>query len=154
EPYRVFEAIWPDAFGRFGPENRSWIQALPTPGERQLWTPSLYLGGLTLALAAAGMSSAGKSREAPAWPVWVLLVGTVALAASFGKFGGPLWWARWIPSIADVIGPHDPLRRRERLDGLLPDGAASAYGVLAVALPAFSLFRYPAKLLPIVALAV
>jgi hypothetical protein len=153
EPYRLIEAVWPAAFGRFGPENRSWIQALPPAGERQLWTPSLYLGGLTLLFAAGGLALALKPRAAPAWAVWLALVGTVALAASLGRFGGPLWLARWLPGAAAWLGPHDPLQRVDRVDGYLDDGQGSVYGLLALVLPGFSLFRYPAKLLPLAALA-
>jgi hypothetical protein len=56
--------------------------------------------------------------------------------------------------VAEVLGPHDPLRRRERFDGFVPDGTGSVYGLLALVLPGFSLFRYPAKLLSVAALAV
>jgi hypothetical protein len=160
EPYRLAEAVWPDAFGRVGPDNRSWIQAIPPAGERMLWTPSLYLGGLTLALAAGGLGwgrgqgQGRKPRDDPAWPAWLALVGAVALAASFGRFGGPLWLARAMPSVAGVLGPHDPPQARERFDGFLPDGTGSVYDLLALLLPGLSLFRYPAKLLPVVSVAV
>jgi hypothetical protein len=121
-----------------------------------LWTPSLYLGGLTLALAAGGLGwgRGRKARDDPAWPGWLALVATVALAGSFGRFGGPFWVARLIPGVADGLGPHDPPQARERFDGFLPDGTGSVYGLLALVLPGFSLFRYPAKLLPIAAVAV
>jgi hypothetical protein len=153
EPYRLIEAAWPDAFGRFGPENRSWIQALPPVGERMLWTPSLYLGGLTLVFAAGGLALVVKPRAAPAWAVWLALVGAVALGASLGRFGGPLWLARCLPGGAALVGPHDPLHRVDRVDGFLDDGQGSVYGLLALVLPGFSLFRYPAKLLSFAALA-
>jgi hypothetical protein len=154
EPYRLIEAVWPDAYGRFGPDNRSWIQAVPPVGERQLWTPSLYIGGLTLMLAASGMGTTRKTRACAAWPVALLFIGGVALAASFGRFAGPLWWARCLPGLAEVLGPHDPHPDRQRIDGYLPDGTGSVYGLLALLLPGFSLFRYPAKLLPVTVLAV
>src|SRR5262249_17040416 len=154
EPYRLIEAVWPDAFGRFGPDNRSWIQALPPVGERQLWTPSLYIGGLTLMLAAGGLGTTRMTRAGPAWPGALLFIGGVALAASFGRFGGPLWWARGLPGLANILGPHDPYPHRERFDGFVPDGTGSVSGLLALLLPGFSLFRYPAKLLPVTVLAV
>ena len=34
EPYRVLEMVWPGAYGRFGPANRSWLHAIPPRGER------------------------------------------------------------------------------------------------------------------------
>ena len=63
EPYRLAEAIWPHVFGLEVPENRCWIQAIPPAGERMLWSPSLYVGGivLVLALGAAGL------RGGPPW---------------------------------------------------------------------------------------
>jgi hypothetical protein len=143
EPYRVLEAVWPSAYGRFGPENRSWIHALPPRGERQVWTPSLYLGGLTLVLALGGIGF----RGGPPSQRWLSLVAIVALGASFGKFGGPLWVVRWLPGAVAVLGPHDPLRGVDRIDAFLHDGAGSVYGLLAAALPGFNLFRYPGKLL-------
>ena len=143
EPYRVLEAVWPGAYGRFGPENRSWVHAIPPAGERQVWTPSLYLGGLTLVLALSGFGF----RGGPPWRRWLSLVAVVAVAASFGRFGGPLWLVRWLPGAAAVLGPHDPLRGVDRIDAFLHDGAGSVYGLLAALLPGFNLFRYPGKLL-------
>jgi hypothetical protein len=142
EPYCIIEMVWPGAFGRFGPENRSWIQAIPPAGERQIWTPSLYLGGLTLVLALGGFGF----RGGPAWRPWLSLVALVALAASFGKFGGPLWIVRWVPGVPALLGRHDPARGVERVDGFFHDGAGSVYGLLAAVLPGFDLFRYPGKL--------
>jgi hypothetical protein len=154
EPYRIIEMLWPDAFGRFSPDNRSWIQAIAPAGERLLWAPSLYLGGLTMVLAAGGLAAACAcpSRDGSRWPAWLALVAAVAILASFGRFGGSLWLARWIPGVEDFLGPHDPLRRRERVDVFLQDGAGSVYGLLALVLPGLSLFRYPAKLFPLAAL--
>ena len=155
EPYRLLEAVWPDAWGQFGPENRSWIQALPPAGERLLWTPSLYIGGLTLMLAVAGLGFSHRLGDgrAPAWRTWLSLVAISGVAAGFGRFGGPLWVARWLPGVSAVLGPHDPLQPLDRVDEFLPDGAGSVYGVMAWVLPGFSLFRDPAKLLPFAALA-
>jgi hypothetical protein len=149
EPYRVIEMVWPSAFGNSWPESRSWIQALPPADERMLWTPSLYLGGLTLVLALGGLGF----RGGPAWRPWLSLVALVALAASFGKFGGPLWIIRWVPGVPALLGPHDPLQGIERVDRFLHDGAGSVYGLLAAALPGFELFRYPGKLLTFAAAA-
>ena len=155
EPYRLLEAVWPDAWGRFGPENRSWVQALPPAGERLLWTPSLYIGGLTLMLAGAGLGFSHRPGDggAPAWRTWLSLVAICAVAAGLGRFGGPLWVARWLPGVSAVLGPHDPPQPLDRVDAFLDDGAGSVYGLMAWVLPGFSLFRYPAKLMPFAALA-
>src|SRR5262249_14733125 len=48
---------------------------------------------------------------------------------------------------ADRLGAPDPPAGLERIDGFLPDGAVSAYGLLAELLPGFALFRYPGKLM-------
>ena len=72
---------------------------------------------------------------------------------SFGRFGGPLWLVRWLPGVAAVLGPHDPVIGVDRIDGFLEDGAGSVYGLLAAILPGFTLFRYPGKLLTFAALA-
>jgi hypothetical protein len=149
EPYRMVEAVWPNMYGRFGPANQSWIHAIPPAGERQVWMPSLYLGGLTLVLVLGGVGF----RGAPAWKRWLTIIAVVATAASFGRFGGPLWLARWLPGAAAILGPHDPVRGVDRMDPFLHDGAGSVYGLLALVFPGFSLFRYPGKLLIFAAVA-
>jgi hypothetical protein len=150
EPYRLFEAIWPHIYGVEVPVNRSWIQAIPPAGERLIWSPSLYLGALTLVLflGAAGMRRDQCSRS------WLTVVTMLSLIAAFGKFAGPLWWARCVPQLAAVLGQHDAWVSTSRIDGYLSDGAGSAYGILTTLLPGFGLFRYPAKLLVITCLAV
>jgi hypothetical protein len=147
EPYRLVELAWPGAFGTPCPEPRSWLQAIPPAGDREPWADSLYMGGLvlTLALGAAGW------RGGPPWRAWLTAVALVSLAASFGRFAGPLWWARWLPGVA--FGPHDPPLGQVRGDALLVDGAGSPYGLLAALLPGFGAFRYPGKLLTFAAAA-
>jgi hypothetical protein len=142
EPYRLVELAWPNPFGMNAPENRSWIQAIPPAGDRERWVDSLYMGGLALVLA---LGAAGW-RGVPSWRGWMTAVAVVALAASFGKYAGPLWWTRWEP-LAAALGPHDPLRHEPREDEFLADGTGSPYGLLATLLPGFDVFRYPGKLL-------
>jgi hypothetical protein len=142
EPYRLLEAVWPDAWEGFGPE-------------RRLGTPSLYIGGLTVMLSVAGIGFSRRlgDGDAPAWRTWLSLVACGAVAAGLGRFGGPLWVARWLPGVSALLGPHDPLSSLDRVDEFLSDGAGSVYGLTTWALPAFSLFRDPAKLVPFAALA-
>ena len=158
EPYRLIEAAWPDAYGRFGPANQSWIQSLPPAAQRQFWSPSLYLGGLTLVLALGGFGfgsgSGSGPRAGPPWRAWLSLIAVVAVAASLGRFGGPLWVVRWLPGVKSVLGPHDPGIGVPRVDSFLDDGAGSVYGMLAASLPGFTLFRYPGKLFTFAAVAV
>jgi hypothetical protein len=149
EPYRLVELLWPGVFGPQFPENRSWIQAIPPADDREIWEPSLYVGGLTLLLA---LGAAG-SREGHPWRAWLLAIAAIGLVASFGKFGGPLFWLRWIPGVASALGPHDPLHSATRRDGSLNDGTSSVYVMLTALLPGLGLFRYPSKLLTFAAAA-
>jgi hypothetical protein len=143
EPYRLVEAVWPYVFGLEVPENASWIQALPPEGERMIWSPSLYVGGFVLVLAVGG---AGL-RGGPNWRRWLTILALVGLIGGMGKFAGPLWWARRIPGAAAWLGAPDPPPGLSRSDAFLPDGVGSLYGALAMFLPGFAMFRYPAKLL-------
>jgi len=142
DPSRVVELVWPNVFGTTSPVNRSWLQAVPPTGDHELWVVSLYIGGLALALAlvAAGF------RCVPPWRVWLTTLALVALLGSLGKYGGPLWWARWGP-FTSTFGQHNRLFQL-RVDDLLPDESGSLYGVLALLVPGFGAFRYPSKLLP------
>jgi hypothetical protein len=151
EPYRLVELVWPNVFGTLAPENRWWLQAIPPSGQHQSWTLSLYVGCLTIALAFASHTGGG---DEPPWRTWLVLVALVSLAASCGRHGGPLWWARWFPAGARVFGPHDPHNDFFRPDAFPEDGSGSPYGVLAELLPGFAVFRYPGKLLTFTTLAV
>jgi hypothetical protein len=150
EPWRLAELVWPSTFGITGAQNQSYFQALPRIGNHALWTPSLYLGGLTLILA---LGSTGM-RDGPPWQTWLRAILVLGLLASFGRFVGPLWWLRWIRGVPELLGPADPSGFELRSDGFLVDGSGSPYGLLATVLPGFGLFRYPGKLLTFVALAI
>ncbi len=145
-PCRVAELIWPNVFGARCPENRSWLQAVPPLGGHEVWVESLYMGSLALVLAV----SAAGFRHGPPWRAWLTTVALVGLAASLGKFGGPLWWVRWGP-FASALGPHDPLLSQPRPDYFVHDGTGSPYGLLSMLLPGFGSFRYPSKLLTFMA---
>jgi hypothetical protein len=147
-PCRLVELVWPNVFGSNAPEQRSWLQGVPPVGDHQHWADSLYIGGLALVLALSALAWS----DAPPWRAWLTMVAMVGLAASFGKFCSPLWWARWLP-LATTIGPRDPVRGEMRWDSFLGDGAGSPYGLLSILLPGFSAFRYPSKLLVFTAVA-
>jgi hypothetical protein len=147
EPYRLVELIWPGVFGKQFPENRYWIDAIPPANNRQVWEPSLYVGGLAVVL----LLGARGFREGPAWRAWLAAVGVLSLLASFGRFASPLWWARWVPGVVSVLGPHNPLFTMPRADPYLDDGAGSPFGLCVSLLPGFGLFRYPSKLLTLTA---
>jgi hypothetical protein len=148
EPYRLAEAIWPHVFGLDVPENGLWMQALPPAGERMIWSPSLYVGAFVLVLAIGG---AGL-RGGPSWRRWLTILALVSLIGSMGKFGGPLWWVRRLPGVADRLGAPDPPPGLPRAGAFWPDGAGSVYGALAMFLPGFAMFRYPAKLVVLASL--
>jgi hypothetical protein len=149
EPYRLAECAWPWFFGEEFPEHRSWIAALPPANDRQWWEPSLYVGGLALVLALGGAGF----RGVPAWRAWLTAVAAVGLVASFGRFGSPLWWARWVPGLGQALGPHNPMFGDPRFDAYPDDVLGSPYALLGALLPGFGLFRYPSKLLTLTAAA-
>ncbi len=149
EPYRLVELLWPGFFGQPFPVYRSWLQDLPPALDRDLWEPSLYVGGLVLLLFLAAVGY----REGPPWRTWLTVLALVSLVASLGRFGSPLWWFRWVPGADSVIGAHNPLNRMPRLDAYPNDGTGSPYGLLVALLPGFGLFRYPAKLLTLTSVA-
>ncbi len=150
EPYRLAEAVWPRVFGLEVPENASWIQALPPAGERMIWSPSLYAGGLVLALALGAAGLGGGPR----WRGWLTILTLISVAGAMGKFAGPLWWARCVPGAAGLLGGHDPPGGLPRPDAFPPDGTGSVYGALTIFLPGFAMFRYPAKLMVLAGLCV
>jgi len=150
EPYRLAELVWPWPFGHPYPEHRSWIQLIPPEGDRDLWVPSLYIGGLALVL---GVGAAGF-RGGPPWRRWLTAVAATGLLAGFGKFASPLWLFRWFPLVASALGPHDPIANAPRPDAYVLDMVGSPYELLAALLPGFGLFRYPAKLFTLTSVAV
>ena len=85
---------------------------------------------------------------------WLSAVAAVGLLASLGKFASPLWLFRWFEGFASALGPHDPLVNGPRSDASLLDMAGSPYELLAALFPGFGLFRYPAKLFTLTAVAV
>ena len=143
EPYRLAEAVWPHVFGLEVPENDAWIQALPPAGERMIWSPSLYVGALR---ARAGRRRGGSPRR----PALATLAddpgagrpdrghGQVRRAALVGaadpRGRRVIWVAPTRPPASAAPTPSPP------------DGAGSVYGLLAMVLPGFAMFRYPAKL--------
>jgi hypothetical protein len=142
EPLRVVELICPSFFGTRVPVNRSWLGMVPPAGDHNYWAPSLYVGVLTVVFA----FSAIWRRSAAPWLDWMTIIAVLGLAASFGKYGGPLWWARCGP-LAATLGPHDPIHGMARSDPFLGDGIGSVYQFLIALLPGFGVFRYPSKLL-------
>ena len=151
EPYRLPELLWPAVFGVGFGEESSWIYALPPAGGQKTWVPSLYQGGavLVLSLSAIGFRGRRPGRG------WLSAMAIFGLLAAVGTYSSPLWYARFFPGLAELLGPHDPiLTGPVRADGALRDGDGSFYWLLAATLPGFDSFRYPAKFLSVSAIGV
>jgi hypothetical protein len=159
EPIRLAELAWPNVLGAPFGRNTYWRDAMNIPGGRpDIWVPSLYMGGLTLVLACGAMAM----RRGPAWRVWLTVIAVVSLAGSLGTFTSPIWSARILAEIArwpalrdwvGDVGPLDPIACPPiRLDRRLRDGDGGLYWWLAMALPGFRQFRFPAKLFTFTAL--
>jgi hypothetical protein len=135
-PWRFAEYLWPNVGGRMFPIHRRWFSLLPSEG--RIWTPSLYLGLLPVMLA-IGSLIAPASGPREQWLKWLVVLCAVG---SLGCYG--LGWLmqelagtfRFGQSAAEKIGG--------------PVGGL--YWLLVTCLPGYTYFRYPAKLLPIVAL--
>jgi hypothetical protein len=151
EPCRLAELVWPNLYGTSFAGNRTWLPLVPPVSSHdKLWVPSLYLGGLTILL----VFGAFGFRDGPPWRGWLSAIAVVSLLASLGTFTSPLYWARFDPSLAARIGPHDPNPVASiRPDGFLRDGDGGFYWFLATVLPGFAQFRFPSKLLSFTALA-
>jgi hypothetical protein len=142
-PSRVIGAFWPNVTGTVATA-QEWPLALPAWfDETMQWVPSLYLGGLTLALAAAGAGF----REGPPWRPWLTAIVVVGSLAALGEYTSPLFWARRVPALTAWLGPPDDRDMGDRTDGAIQDGDGGIYWVFTAVFPAFRSFRYPAKLL-------
>jgi len=150
-PLQLLDAAWPNLFGSVEGGYRTWLNALPPKQESRVWMPSVYLGGLTLILAAGAFGF----RDGPPWRAWLSLILVASLVAALGYHGGPLLWARYLLGWDATLGPMTPaFTWQVRTDGYLQDGDGSLYWLLTSALPGFRSFRYPPKLLVLWSLAV
>jgi Bacterial membrane protein YfhO len=160
DPLQLVELVWPNILGASFGANGYWRDVIPTPGGRpNLWFPSLYLGGLTLALALGSVAI----QHGPPWRVWLTALGAIAILGSLGQYAGPIWLARALaaaPGSSSLVnrlpdfGPLDPIDDTSvRPDGHLRDSDASVYWCLSTVLPGFRQFRYPAKLFTFATLA-
>lgn len=144
-PLQTLDAFWPGLFGNLEGGYRSWLNALPPKVDSRLWMPSLYLGGLTLVLAAVGFRSPPGNR--PAWRVWLGLVLFLSVLAAWGYYASPVFLTRCLPGGESMLGPLEPpFSWQTRSDAHLRDGDGSLYWLLASAFPGFRAFRYPPKL--------
>ena len=161
EPFRVLELAWPNILGTQLQGTDYWGDALRTRGRHpREWVPSLYLGGLTIALAMSTLAI----RQGPSWRVWSTAIVWIGLLGSFGEYTSPIWWARslaatsrtamigkWFPDLGPV---DDFMTQVIRSDGYLHDGDGGFYWGLATVIPGFRYFRYPSKLFTFTALGI
>ena len=154
EPHRLVELVWPGAFGRTFGGSGGWAGAILPETHHRPWSPSLYLGGLTVFLALVSLGKSGQDGRRPPYLAWLVGIVAVGTVASLGEFASPVWLARYSPAMAALLGPHDPPNANAvRLDGFLRDGDGSPYSLMALALPGFHSFRFPSKLFTFVSLA-
>ena len=100
-PWRISECLWPNVSGHLFPVNRRWLSALQA--EDRVWTPTLYLGLMPLAMALMTW----RLRTNDCYRSWLSLVALGALVGSFGWYG--LGWLAG--EVAARVGPV-PLRQR------------------------------------------
>ena len=152
-PLQFLDAIWPNVFGTLEGGYRSWLNAMPPKPGGRLWMPSLYLGGLTLVLAVAGVG--GRPGGESPWRAWLVVVAVASGLAGLGYHASPMLWARCVPGGAVALGPIEPpFSWHVRSDGQLRDADGGVYWLLASAFPGFGSFRYPPKLFVFWSLAV
>jgi Bacterial membrane protein YfhO len=161
EPVRLIELAWPNILGMPLEGKSYWGDAIMTPGGRSKgWIPSLYLGGLFVALALSSLAL----RSGHPWRVWLTVIGLLSLLGSLGQYTSPIWVARAVdvtsrsPTfhhwLAD-LGPMDGVDSTTiRPDGYLRDCDGGFYWWLTTVFPGFRQFRYPAKLFTLTAMAI
>jgi hypothetical protein len=161
EPLRLVELAWPNFLGVPVEGNTFWRDAVRIPGVRpELWSQSLFLGGLTLLLAIGEFTL----WRGPPWRVWLSVIVLVSLLGSLGTYTSPIWAARFgaqsfgSPVLGDwarSLGKLDPVDVTPiRIDRALRDGDGGFYWWLTIVLPGFRQFRFPAKLFTFTALGV
>jgi hypothetical protein len=142
-PVQIIGAFWPNVTGTVA-SAQEWPLALPSWfDETMRWVPSVYLGGLTLVLAAASASF----RQGPPWRSWLTAIVVIGVLAALGQYTSPLFWARKSPALAAWLGPSDDPELGDRTDGAIQDGDGGVYWLFTLTFPAFRSFRYPAKFL-------
>lgn len=136
-PWRLIELMWP---GFSGTQPSRWTLACGIESPR-IWVSSLYSGTVVFVL---GITAACFFRPRRQVAFWIILAGASAWA-SFGGYGG-VGIARNAWSLATG---------RWNETGYLPgDEVGGLYWWMTTFLPAYHGFRYPAKCLTILALAV
>ena len=88
EPLRLAGLFWPDFLGTSFGGATYWGDLVSMPGiPPHLWVPSLYLGGMTIVLAAGAFAL----RRTSPWRAWVSVIFLVSLVGSLGQYTSPIW---------------------------------------------------------------
>jgi hypothetical protein len=136
-PWRFAELVWPNCGGQMFPTHRRWFSLLPE--ESRIWSPSLYLGLVPLALGIGAMGF----RRADVRTIWLTWLVVLFALGSLGTFGLG-WLARHAASLFGQSGHDFPVG----------DPVGGIYWLLVTLLPRYVEFRYPAKLLVVASLAI
>ena len=126
-PWHAASLLTPNALGRLFPVYQRISVIIP--GDGRMWTPSIYLG----LLAALAITGRCLRREFDVW----MSIACVALLLCLGHFG-IVWLLQQIPGV--LAGSDSAI--------------GGPYWFLYRLLPGYDSFRYPAKWLPVFALAV
>ena len=142
-PWRTAELFWHDIGGREFPENARWFSALP--GDRQLWTPSLYMGLFPI-LAALSVFRFRPRRGEGDRERFALAAGYIALFTFLAAWG--IYGLGWFGRALFESGGLASLRPRAG------DQVGGVYWLLTRLVPGWTAFRYPAKMVTLTALAI
>jgi hypothetical protein len=137
EAYRLVEWVWP---GISGPTTARW--AVQSEFARaDWWTASIYLGMFPVLAAIVAGGTQPLARQTRLWTALALL----AILASCGQIGfGSI--VRWLRELLAGEGVGFAYRPGDEVGGL--------YWMMASVLPGYAGFRYPAKWMTIVSLAI
>ncbi len=127
-PWHLATTLWPTLGGNYLPRNSRLFAVIPAEG--RMWIPSLYFGCLPclLVLTALVRKKNRLSRT-------LLVAASLSLLAALGNYS-PVWLLREFLNSLGMIGLADQLP---------PDPASGLYWLLCSTIPAYELFRYPAK---------
>ena len=154
-PWTLIELAWPNISGTSYPYFRRWAEpALSSSDNHSFWLenridsrnwyPSLYMGTLTFLCALIGFRFRIRNRPECLPFYWLSWTCVFFALASFGAFG--LWM--WLDLIWTSSGtpPDSAPDFGSEVGGL--------YWLMTISLPKYALFRYPAKLFVVAALAI
>jgi len=128
-PWRFAELLWPNFSGKLFPTHRRWVSLIPAADGA--WTPSVYLGLGPLFLALSVFSlRCGDNRLR-----WMSLAALMAALASLGWFG--LGWL-WMEFRCGVFNAQPE-------DLIAGPQTGGLYWLLSTFAPGYAQFRFPAK---------